>query len=68
MCHLPQAGFEGDEGRCWTKIMSSNVTVMGVMVWAGLHNDEKTDLVIGPDKNVTAQRYCDEIIEPVVVP
>ena len=37
-----------------------------VMVWAGIHHDGKTDLVIVPG-NLTAQRYCDGIIEPVVV-
>ena len=38
-----------------------------VMVWAGIHHDGKTDLVIVPG-NLTAQRYRDRIIEPVVVP
>ena len=38
-----------------------------VMVWAGIHHDGKTDLVIVP-RNLTAQRYCDGIKEPVVVP
>ena len=66
------AGFElgGDEGRGWTKIMSSSVTVMGdgsVMVWAGIHHDRKTDLVIVPG-NIIPQMYCDGIIQPVVVP
>ena len=37
------------------------------MVWAGIHHDGKTDLVIVPG-NLTAQRYFDGIIEPVVVP
>ena len=37
------------------------------MVWAGIHHDGKTDLVIVPG-NVTAQRCCDGIIEAVVVP
>ena len=39
-CHLLMAGFElgGDEGRGWTKIMSSKVTVMGV-IWVGIHHD-----------------------------
>jgi hypothetical protein len=37
------------------------------MVSADIHHDGKTDLVIVPG-NLTAQRYCDEIIEPVVVP
>jgi hypothetical protein len=32
-CNLLMAGFEfgGDEEKSWTKIMSSNVTVMGVV-------------------------------------
>jgi hypothetical protein len=38
-----------------------------VMVWAGIHHDAKTDLIIVPE-NLTAQKYCDEIIEHVVVP
>ena len=38
-----------------------------VMVWAGIHHDGKTDLVIVAG-NLTAQRYCDGIMEPVVVP
>ena len=37
------------------------------MVWAGIHHDGKIDLVKVPG-NLTAQRYCDGIIEPVVVP
>ena len=37
------------------------------MVWAGIHHEGKTDLVIVPG-NLTAQRHCDGIIEPVVVP
>ena len=37
------------------------------MVWAGIHHDGKTDLVIVPG-NLTAQRYHDGIKEPVVVP
>ena len=37
------------------------------MVWAGIHHDWKTDLVIVPG-NLTAQRYCDGIIKPVFVP
>ena len=36
------------------------------MVWAAIHHDGKTDFVIVPD-NLTAQGYCDGIIEPVVV-
>ena len=47
------------------------ILVLGgsVMVWAGIHahHDEKTDLVIVPG-NLTAQRYCDGIIDPVIVP
>ena len=71
-CYLLMAGYEpgGDKGRGWTKIMASNVTVIGggsVMVWAGIHHDGKTDLVRVPG-NLTAQRHCDGIIEPVVVP
>ena len=38
-----------------------------VMVWAGIYQDGKTDLVTVPG-NLTAQRYCDEIISPVAVP
>ena len=38
-----------------------------LMFWAGIHHDGKTDLVTVPG-NLTAQRYCDGIIEPVVVP
>ena len=41
--------------------------VGSVMVWEGIHHDRKTDLVIVPG-NLTAQRYCVGIIEPVVVP
>ena len=37
------------------------------MLWAGIHDDGKTDLVIVPG-NLTAQKYCGGIIEPVVVP
>ena len=37
-----------------------------MMVWAGIHHDGKTDLVRVPG-NLTAQRYCDGIIEPVVL-
>ena len=37
-----------------------------VKVWVGIHHDGKTDLVVVPG-NLTAQRYCDGIIEPVVV-
>jgi hypothetical protein len=36
------------------------------MVWAGIHHDGKTDLIIVPG-NLTAQSQFDEIIEPVVV-
>ena len=38
-----------------------------VMVWAGIYHDGKTDLVI-VSGNLTAQKYFDGIIEPVVVP
>ena len=38
-----------------------------VMVWAGIHHDRKTDLVIVLG-NLTAQKYCDGIIEAVAVP
>ena len=66
------AGFEfgADNRRGWTKIMWSNATLMGggsVMVWAGIHHDGKTDLLIAPG-NLTTQKYSDRIIEPVVVP
>ena len=37
------------------------------MVWAGIHDDGKTDLVIVPG-NLTAQKHCGGIIEPFVVP
>ena len=38
-----------------------------VMVWGGISNRAKTDLVtIGG--TLTSVRYCDEVIEPVVVP
>ncbi len=38
-----------------------------VMVWGGISFNNRTELVI-VDGNLTAQRYCDEIITPVVVP
>ncbi|XP_041354587.1 E3 ubiquitin-protein ligase rnf213-alpha-like [Gigantopelta aegis] len=38
-----------------------------VMVWAGIHGGGKTELVF-IHGNMTAQRYCDEIITPVVIP
>ena len=37
------------------------------MVWAGIHHNGKTDLVIVPD-NLTVQRYCEGMIECAVVP
>lgn len=38
-----------------------------VMVWGGITFNNRTDLVF-VDGNLTAQRYCDEILAPVVVP
>ena len=38
-----------------------------VMIWAGIRHDGKKDFVTVPG-NLTAQRYCDGIIESVVVP
>ena len=38
-----------------------------VMVWAGIYHNGKTELII-VDWNLTSQIYCDEILEPVVVP
>lgn len=38
-----------------------------VMVWAGIYYHGKTELVTVPG-TLTAQRYCDEIVRPVVVP
>lgn len=38
-----------------------------VMVWAGIYHDGKTDLVTVAG-NLTSQRYCNEIIQPVVMP
>ena len=39
-----------------------------VMVWAGcIYHNGKTELITVAG-NLTSQRYCDEIIEPVVVP
>ena len=37
------------------------------MVWAGIHGGGKTDIVF-IHVNMTAQRYCHEIITPVVIP
>jgi len=37
-----------------------------VMVWAGIYHDGKTELVTVPG-NLNAQRYCDEILEPVAL-
>lgn len=37
-----------------------------VKQWAGIYHDWKTNLVT-VQGNLTAQRYCDEIIQPVVV-
>ena len=38
-----------------------------VMVWAGINNNRKTNLVI-INGNLNAQRYRDEILAPVVIP
>jgi len=38
-----------------------------VMVWAGIYHNGKTELITVAG-NLTSQRYCNEIIEPVVVP
>lgn len=40
---------------------------MSVMVWAGINNNRKTNLVV-IDRNLNAQRYRDEILAPVVIP
>ena len=37
------------------------------MVWAGINNNRKTNLVI-INGNLNAQRYSDEILAPVVIP
>lgn len=39
----------------------------GIMVWGGICGDLKTRLVVIRG-NLNAQRYCDEILQPVVVP
>lgn len=39
----------------------------GIMVWAAINRDFKSDLII-INGNLTARRYIDEIIQPVVVP
>ena len=37
------------------------------MIWSGICNRAKTDLVEVPGR-LTAIRYCDEIVRPVIVP
>jgi len=37
------------------------------MVWAGIYHDGKTELVTVPG-TLNAQRYCEEILEPVALP
>ena len=37
------------------------------MVWAGISGDYRTRLVV-VDGNLTARRYIDEVLQPVVVP
>ncbi len=39
----------------------------GVMVWGGISHGKKTPLVV-IDGTLTAQRYCDNVLQPVVVP
>lgn len=38
-----------------------------VMVWGGIHHGGRTQLVI-VEGIMTAQRYCDEIVQPVLIP
>ncbi|GFT50186.1 transposable element Tcb2 transposase [Trichonephila clavipes] len=40
----------------------------GVLVYGGISNDGRTDLYIIRDGPLTARRYRDEIIRPIVVP
>ena len=37
------------------------------MVWGGICGDQKTDLLI-IDGNLTARRYIDQVLRPVVLP
>ena len=39
----------------------------GVMVWAGISHGQQTELHF-INGNVNAQRYCDQILRPIVVP
>jgi transposase len=39
----------------------------GVIVWAGISYGQRTQLHFS-DGNLNAQRYCDEILRPIVVP
>ena len=38
------------------------------MVWAGLSLDGRTDLYVFPRGGITAVRYHDEVMEPIVRP
>ena len=38
------------------------------MVWAGISLDGRTDLYVLPRGGITAVRYCDEVLEPIVRP
>ncbi|GFW30379.1 transposable element Tcb2 transposase [Trichonephila clavipes] len=40
----------------------------GVLVYGGIHIDERTDLCIIRDGHLTARQYRDEILRPIVVP
>ncbi|GFW67536.1 transposable element Tcb2 transposase [Trichonephila clavipes] len=40
----------------------------GVLVYGGISIDGRTDLYIIPDGPLTARRYRDEILSPIVVP
>ncbi|GFY20068.1 transposable element Tcb2 transposase [Trichonephila clavipes] len=42
--------------------------VRGVMVYGGISIDGRTDLYIIRDRPLTARRYRDEILRPIVVP
>ena len=39
-----------------------------VMVWAGISLDGRTDLYVFPRGGITAIRYRDEVLEPIVRP
>ncbi|GFX32938.1 transposable element Tcb2 transposase [Trichonephila clavipes] len=41
---------------------------VGVLVYGGISNDGRTDLYIIRDGPLTARRYSDEILRPIVVP